>query len=101
MNIFNTKKTPSVGSETFNTLFENKNIKIEHIQSKTFTNGEWYNQDKLEWVFLAKGEAKIEFKNHIQTLIAGDYLLIEAHQQHRVLFTSDDTHWIALHVKQD
>jgi len=99
MNIFNTKDTPTTGSERFNTLFENNNLKVEHIQSNKFKNGEWYDQENVEWVFLAKGEAQIEFETHIQTLIAGDYLLIEAHQVHRVLSSSDDAHWIALYLK--
>lgn len=100
MNIFNDEKTPAWGTETFSTLFENENITIEHIQSHQFKNGEWYNQENIEWVFLAKGEASIEFETHTQTLITGDYLLIKAHQRHRVISTSYDAHWIALHVKQ-
>ena len=99
MNIFNTKEIPIMGSEIFNTLFENKDLKIEHIQSNNFHNGEWYNQAEIEWVFLVKGEAQIEFETHVQNLIAGDYLLIEAHQRHRVLSTSDDVHWIAFMLK--
>ncbi len=99
MNIFNSKDTPSIGNETFSTLFESKNLKIEHIQSNTFHNGQWYEQAEIEWVFLAKGEAQIEFETHIKTLTTGDYLLIKAHQRHRVLSTSTDAHWIALHVK--
>ena len=96
MNIFNTKEIPKEGNELFNTLFENKNLKIEHIQSNNLRNGEWYEQDELEWVFLARGEAKIEFENYIKDLVAGDSLLIKAHQRHRVRSTSEDAHWIAI-----
>ncbi|MEA3521520.1 MAG: hypothetical protein U9R50_00955 [Campylobacterota bacterium] len=98
MNIFNTKVKPSCATEVFETLFQNECIKIEHIQSNTFSEGEWYDQEVLEWVFLAKGEAQLEFEDEIKNLVAGDYLLIQAHQRHRVLSSSKDAHWIALHV---
>jgi len=98
MNIFKNKQLPSLGSESFSTLFQNRDIKIEHIISNSFENGKWYDQKDTEWVILVKGEAVIEFKTHIDKLIAGDYLLIEAHKRHRVVSTSHDAHWIALHV---
>jgi cupin 2 domain-containing protein len=98
MNIFENRELPSSGKESFFTLFENKNVKIEHIISNNLKDGKWYQQKDTEWVILIKGEAEIEFETDISKLKEGDYILIEANRRHRVVSTSDDAHWIALHV---
>ncbi len=98
MNIFENKELPTLGNEFFSTLFENKNVKVEHIISNSLKNGQWYEQKDTEWVMLLKGSAEIEFETHNVKLKKGDYLLIEPNQRHRVLSTSDNAHWIALHV---
>ena len=101
MNIFNNIEPIEPGNELFNTLFENSCVKLEHIYSHSFKDGEWYDQDGDEWVILLEGEAVLEFKESKQNLSEGDYLYIKAHRLHRVVSTSADAHWIVLHVKSN
>jgi len=90
--------------ETFETLLDSKNVKIEriisdaHVSPKNF----WYDQDEDEWVIVLQGEAVIGFDNQESVhLGVGDYLHIKAHQKHRVEWTSEDekTVWLAVHFK--
>ncbi|WP_036484908.1 cupin domain-containing protein [Myxosarcina sp. GI1] len=90
--------------ELFQTLFNNKNILIERIVStgQTTLPGEWYDQERDEWVILIQGEAKISFQNDLCfNLDRGDYLYIPAHQKHRVEYTSayPACIWLAIHFK--
>ncbi|MGQ9818311.1 MAG: cupin domain-containing protein [Candidatus Kapaibacteriales bacterium] len=87
--------------EFFRTLFENRNIKIEKIVSKSHSSPEgfWYDQDLHEWVILLSGSAELEFKNpdQIVELQQGDYILIPPHKLHRVVSTSVvETIWLAI-----
>lgn len=89
-NIFNIPACASK-EEVFNTLFSEKNIKIEQIISsgKISPAEGWYDQQHHEWVILLEGEAKLEFENKlIKTLKKGDYLMIPAHCRHKVIYTS-------------
>ncbi len=76
---------------------------IERIIStgQTTPEGEWYDQEKDEWVILLQGEAKILFEsNSLEIrLQKGDYLLIKAHERHRVTFTTNSPPciWLAVH----
>jgi cupin 2 domain-containing protein len=87
-------------SEVFESLVD-QTIKIERIISKgqITPKGQWYDQDENEWVLLMQGAARIEFEegNEI-SLKAGDYLNINAHQKHRVSWTSEEseTIWLAV-----
>ncbi|MBS4013727.1 MAG: cupin domain-containing protein [Bacteroidetes bacterium] len=104
-NIFNIDSLP-IDSELFDTIFHNKNVKIERILSKgqVTKDGEWYNQETDEWVILIQGNAKIEFENHkIIELNSGDYIFIPSHQKHKVIFTSVDPIciWIAVHIEKE
>jgi len=101
-NFFQTKKLPSGDSEIFETLLRTDKIQIERIISKGQVTppGKWYNSDRDEWVMLIQGNATLEFDQGQQIhLSAGDYLLIPAHQKHRVTFTSENPHclWLAVH----
>jgi cupin 2 domain-containing protein len=87
---------PIENSEIFATLFKNDSIKIESIQSWLKTPGEFYNQDKDEWVILLKGEAKLEIAHQSFTLTSGDYLFIPKHTLHRVLSTDKNTLWLGV-----
>ena len=98
MNFFNLNNPPQPGCEHFETLCEHAGGTIERIASNTFVNGQWYDQEHDEWVMLMQGSALMEFDNHKKiTLSPGDYLLIKAHQRHRVVKTSEDTLWLAIH----
>lgn len=99
MNIFDHNFLADEGRETFQTLLQNTCLTLEHIHSNHFKNGEWYDQEEDEWVMLVTGKAQIEFEERIENLQSGDTLFITSHERHRIVSTSDDAHWIALHVK--
>ena len=88
--------------EIFETILNSKNLKIERIISTGQITSEdtWYDQEEDEWVILLQGKATLSFfDNSSINLKAGDYLLIKAHQKHRVTFTSFDPPciWLAIH----
>lgn len=90
-------------SETIETLFNRKNIRVERIISngQASPDGFWYDQAEEEWVVLLKGLAVLEFENN-QTLelAEGDYILIPAHTRHRVRSTCTDPGcvWLAVFI---
>ena len=99
MNLFENLATLSPQSESFTTLLENPNIRIERIHSNMPQCGEWYNQDHDEWILLLEGEAALEYKNtDIKKLTKGDTHYIKAHKIHRVSSTSPNTLWLAIHL---
>ncbi len=97
-NIFKNCIKPKAGSETFNTLLEHKNIKIELINSNSVISGESYQQEQDEWILLLEGEAILEVEGVAQLLKTGDYLFISAQTVHRVFFTDQKTLWLAIHI---
>ncbi len=86
--------------EIFETVLQTQQIKIERIISKGQKSAEgfWYAQAQAEWILVLKGQAQLEFEEGIIELTAGDYLNIEAHQKHRVKWTTPDeeTIWLAV-----
>ncbi len=77
---------------------------MERILSSGQTTpvNEWYDQEKDEWVAILQGEARILFENEEEiALKAGDYILIKAHEKHRVTYTSATPVciWLAIHGK--
>ena len=100
-NIFNLP-APLPQKELFESLLANDNILIERIIStgQATPPGEWYEQNKDEWVVLLQGEAILAYEDGSQIkLSSGDYLLIPAQQKHRVAYTSSDPPciWLAIH----
>ena len=88
--------------EIFESLVSTERISIERIISngQVTPSGEWYDQDKDEWVILLQGEACLAYADGSEIkLIAGDYLFIPAHQKHRVEYTSFQPPciWLAVH----
>jgi len=88
--------------ELFESIVANDNILIERIVStgQSTPPGEWYDQNKDEWVILLQGEAILIYKDGSRIkLIVGDYLLIPAHLKHRVEYTSSEPPciWLAVH----
>ena len=88
--------------ELFESLVSTDNILIERIIStgQSTPIGQWYDQDKDEWVILLQGEAALSYADGSQIkLTAGDYLFIPAHQKHRVEYTSSEPPciWLAVH----
>ena len=90
-------------NEIFEDIISNKKLKLERIISngQSTAPGQWYDQEKEEWVLLLKGKAGLLFEgeDEILELHAGDYVLIPAHVKHRVEWTDkkSETIWLALH----
>ena len=101
-NIFNLPSSVP-NQELFETLLSSNDILIERIIStgQTTPTGEWYDQERDEWVIVLQREASLNYHDGSQIkLIAGDYLLIPAHQKHRVAYTSSTPPciWLAIHA---
>ena len=102
MNIF--KLPPDIyEAECFETLLSNPHVLIERIIStgQTTPPDRWYDQERDEWVVLLQGEAKLSYEDgSTKLLAAGDWVLIPAHQKHRVEYTSANPPciWLAVHI---
>ncbi len=91
-NIFDLPK-PLPKAELFETLYNNGQVLIEKIVStgQVTPEGEWYNQEKNEWLIVLQGEGELSYEDGSRIkLITGDYLLIPAYQKHRVEYTSTE-----------
>jgi cupin 2 domain-containing protein len=99
-NIF-TNIPSKLSKELFEDILKTDNLRIERILSNQHSSPEgfWYDQDQDEWVIVLQGSATLLFKGENQPieLSAGDYILIKAHQHHRVKWTAKDTVWLAVH----
>jgi cupin 2 domain-containing protein len=100
-NLFNLPD-PLPTQEQFDTLIPDHGVKIERILStgQITPEGEWYDQDRDEWVILLQGNAKLEYEDgQTLSLKSGDHILIPAHKKHRVVYTSTDPPciWLAVH----
>lgn len=89
--------------EIFEQIISNDKILIERIIStgQITPAGQWYDQEKDEWVILLQGEAILSyFDGSNITLKSGDYVFIPAHQKHRVEYTSIEPPciWLAIHI---
>ncbi|VEP11315.1 Cupin domain-containing protein [Hyella patelloides LEGE 07179] len=88
--------------ELWEALISTDNVLIERIVStgQVTPLGEWYDQDRDEWVILLQGEASLVYGDGSQIqLTPGDYVLIPAHQKHRVEYTTFEPPciWLAIH----
>jgi cupin 2 domain-containing protein len=98
---------PAVGSpsppEQVDLLMETRALRLERIVStgQATPPGEWFDQDRDEWVVVLRGRAGIRFADQdgVQELRPGDWLHIRAHRRHRVEWTDarEPTIWLALH----
>jgi len=89
--------------EVFESLVASEAVLLERIIStgQRTPPGEWYDQERDEWVVLLQGEAELAyFDGSRLRLQAGDYVLIPAHQKHRVEYTSTNPPciWLAVHA---
>jgi cupin 2 domain-containing protein len=99
--------TKEISEEIFdNLIIGSGGFKLEKIIStgQTTPEGQWYDQEKDEWVMLIQGNAKLLFEreinsNSIVEMNKGDFLIIKAHDKHRVIYTSKDPQciWLAFH----
>ena len=101
-NLFFTDAEATRG-EIFETLIETDRFRLERIVStgQATPGGQWYDQEKNEWVALLSGSAGLLFEgeSRVRVIRPGDCLLIPAHRRHRVEWTDPDqeTIWLALH----
>lgn len=100
-NIFATQRTGE--AEAFETIMETNVFKLERIVStgQATPPGQWYDQDRDEWVLLLAGKAALLLEGEKEALVLrpGDFLLIPSHKRHRVEWTAEGTEtvWLALH----
>jgi cupin 2 domain-containing protein len=93
----------AVANETFEDLIERPGARIERIVStgQTTPEGEWYDQDRDEFVLVFAGAAKLRIEGEAEdrALQEGDWVFLPAHCRHRVTWTRKDppTVWLAIH----
>ncbi len=89
-----------LAEEEFTALCQVGKGRIERIISdgQASPDGFWYDQDEDEWVMILEGEADLEWESprQIRTLRPMDWVLIPAHQRHRVARTQPRTVWLAV-----
>lgn len=91
--------------DQFQTLAESGSVRIERIVSfgHATPDGEWYDQERDEWVLLLSGSAGLLFEGEDapRRLDAGDCVLIPAHRRHRVAWTDQRVQsiWLAVHFQ--
>lgn len=89
--------------EFFQTLVESGSVRIERIVSVGHATppGEWYDQERDEWVLLVSGRATLLFADEStpRILKPGDHVMIPAGCRHRVEWTdtAQKTIWLAVH----
>jgi len=101
MNLFDLPKILPA-DELFEPLLPDRGVLIERIIStgQVTPEGDWYDQERDEWVVLLQGEAAISYEDgRVLELRPGDCVLIPAHERHRVERTSSDPPciWLAVH----
>lgn len=88
--------------ELLETLVRTPAIRLERIISTGQASPPdfWYDQDEHEWVMVLTGSARllIEGEPAPRALGPGDYVLLPAHQRHRVEATDSQqaTVWLAV-----
>lgn len=89
--------------EDFLTLTETARFRLARIVStgQATPEGEWYDQDRAEWVVVLKGAASLRFEDEAKDrlLRPGDYVEIAPNRRHRVVWTEAEapTVWLALY----
>jgi cupin 2 domain-containing protein len=89
--------------ERFETLLETPAFRLERIlsQGHATPEGDWYDQDRDEWVMLLQGQARLAIEGRAEEIVMnpGDAVLLPAHCRHRVAWTPPGriTVWLALH----
>ena len=93
-----------LSEELIEVLTENRHVRIERIVSTGHSSPDdfWYDQDEHEWVIVLKGAALLVFDDGESVRMKpGDHILIPAHRNHRVEWTSprEPTVWLAIFYK--
>ena len=101
-NIFSIPSEGESQPEYFQSIVETPEFLIERIitTDQFKAPGQWYDQEKDEWVVLIRGEAELEFEDgSVINLLQGDFVLINAHHKHRLkqVSTFPNCVWLAIH----
>ncbi len=72
---------------------------VEQILSGALPGPLVYDQDHDEWVVVLHGGAVLEVNGERFDLRTGDWVLIRAHEIHRLIETLPGTTWLALHAR--
>lgn len=102
-NLFDLPASLPRDRESVGVLAASPAVRVERIVStgQATAPGAWYDQEWDEWVALLQGEAALRFADgRTLALRRGDWLLIPAHERHRVEATSADPPcvWLAVHL---
>lgn len=97
---------PHAGTkEIFEPLVTSDRLLIERIvsQGQSTPAGEWYCQERDEWVLVLAGCAELQFEGQARPcrMEAGDSAMIPKSCRHRVEWTDPDrnTVWLAVHFE--
>jgi len=74
-------------------------VNVERIVSlgQVTAEGQWYDQDRDEWVVILQGVAKVQYQDGLEvTLNEGEHLFLPSHVKHRVSYTSSPCIWLAV-----
>ena len=102
-NLFANLPAGRQAAEFFESLLETDGFRLERIIStgQATPPGEWFDQERDEWVVLLSGGAGLLFEGEAapRTMRPGDWVLIPARRRHRVEWTAENetTVWLALH----
>ena len=90
--------------EEFVEILKSGQVRIERIVSEGHVSppGFWYDQNEWEYVAVLQGSAELETLNGKIWLNAGDWVMIPAHEKHRVSYTSSEPPcvWLAVFGKE-
>ena len=78
-------------AEVSELLLQRPGIRVERILSTGQASPPdfWYDQEEDEWVAVLQGEGVLQWEDgRLTELRSGDWILIPAHQKHRVARTS-------------
>ena len=89
------------GPEEFTEVLKSSGqVRIERIVSHGHVSqpGFWYDQDEWEYVAVLQGSAQLQTESEHFTMNAGDWVIIPAHERHRVIYTSTEPPcvWLAV-----
>ena len=87
--------------ERFEPLLRGVNgLLVERIVSHGHSTpeGQWYDQERDEWVVVLEGEARLLFADGRELALSrGDHAFLPRHVRHRVAHTSSPCIWLAVH----
>lgn len=91
-------------SECLNILFDNENIRVEHVfmPNKSSPHEFWYDVPEDEWGVIISGCVKFEYQNDEQRMVSyeeGQCFYLPRHTRHRIVETSSDCIVLCVFVK--